>query len=582
MKNNDISDATKQNWKRLKTQSTGRLTNRANKKKSEKRVIPVERCSNPLTENFIAILASKIELGQFSIESVLFSLCLNLFIRNDISNSSQAARFLKEYAGISVIKEFINIDIPSEFDILGTIYQSLLSEGEKNQKGSYYTPKFIVEAMLDNKIYSSDMRFLDPCCGSGAFLLCVEGINPRNIYGCDIDSTSVMIAKANLILKYKSLDENYYPNVVCLNFLSNELFDYSVVDSLGKFDLIATNPPWGASNSEYVDAFIKSGESSSQFFVKSYFMLKEGGKMAFLLPISILNVKTHKDIRAFMLNNGSLNRITVFTKLFSGVTTQYVNIEHSKTLPVKKVEFISQGRTTVVNKENLYKTEAYTFTNIELEDEIIINKIKNKGTLTLKDSLWALGIVTGDNENKLHDVCGLGEEKIYTGKEISTYRLLEAKKYILFDRKQLQQVAKDYFYRCEEKLIYKFISKRLVFAYDNTGSLFLNSANILIPKIEGMSIKTVMAFLNSPIFQYLYIKLFDEIKILKGNLCMLPFPKLSPVDDETISKIVDGILGGNDDYVKKLDIWMKNFYSLTNDEMIRIKGIANGKTSSIS
>lgn len=40
-----------------------------------------------------------------------------------------------------------------------------------------------------------------------------------------------------------------------------------------------------------------------------------------------------------------------------------------------------------------------------------------------------------------------------------------------------------------------------MFAYDDTSSLFLNSANILIPNIPGMSTKTVLAFLNSSLYR---------------------------------------------------------------------------------
>ena len=96
-------------------------------------------------------------------------------------------------------------------------------------------------------------------------------------------------------------------------------------------------------------------------------------------------------------------------------------------------------------------------------------------------------------------------EKIYTGKEIKPYFLEQARHYIFYQRQALQQTAKEEYYRAKEKLVYKFISKKLVFAYDNTGSLFLNSANILIPSIPNMSIKTVMAFLNTPLYQFLYI-----------------------------------------------------------------------------
>ncbi len=97
-----------------------------------------------------------------------------------------------------------------------------------------------------------------------------------------------------------------------------------------------------------------------------------------------------------------------------------------------------------------------------------------------------------------------------------------ATKYLRYDRNALQQVAPDAIYRAPEKLVYKFISDKLVFAYDASGSLFLNSANILVPAIPSMSAKAVMAFLNSTLFQFVYAKLFGKVRTRKENLIELP------------------------------------------------------------
>ena len=161
-------------------------------------------------------------------------------------------------------------------------------------------------------------------------------------------------------------------------------------------------------------------------------------------------------------------------------------------------------------------------------------------------------------------------EKIYTGKEILPYRLKPAKNYIYYDRKQLQQVAKEEYYRAKEKLVYKFISNRLVFAYDDTASLFLNSANILIPQIPNMSIKTVLGFLNSQLYQCLYCKLFSEIKVLKGNLIELPFANITQEQDKLISTYVQSILDGKDDYIVKVQ---EEIYKLFEIDDLQIKYI---------
>ena len=139
---------------------------------------------------------------------------------------------------------------------------------------------------------------------------------------------------------------------------------------------------------------------------------------------------------------------------------------------------------------------------------------------------------------------------------------------MFYDRSQFQQVAKDEIYRSPEKLVYKFISDKLVFAYDDNKSLFLNSSNILIPSIPGMSVKTVMAFLNSDLYSFLYRKLFGEIKILKGNLLELPFPAISVETNTEIEQIIDQIIISQDaSLVGTLQKIIYDVFQLTEEEV---------------
>ena len=238
---------------------------------------------------------------------------------------------------------------------------------------------------------------------------------------------------------------------------------------------------------------------------------------------------------------------------------------------------ISKQLVAVMNRETKYKITELCIAEIGRQKEFskllesdlkiqllnvhgTVQKILEKGKYNLKDSVWALGVITGDNKNKVKNRQGRGLEPIYTGKEIEAYTLKQPSKYIKYERSDFQQVAKDEIYRADEKLVYKFISKNLVFAYDNHKSLFLNSANILIPKIPGMSIKTVLAFLNSELFKFLYKSLFGEIKILKGNLMELPFPEISAETDKKLTELVDEVLNGNKESIKKIDNVIFNFF----------------------
>ena len=572
-----ISNATLRNWERLKARSNERLTTRANKRKSKKRILPLEYISHRTNISFVQNTLGYIDDNDIDIMSAILSLGVSLLQINGIYKKPHVATVLSDYSDIELIDELSFSAIPiDEFDILGLIYQSYLQEGKKNTTGSYYTPQKIVCNMTNGFKFSNGELFFDPCCGSGAFLLSVAASNPSQLYGVDNDRIAVLISKINMLLKYR--DKEFIPQIYCLDFLTG----YSVMQQnpvLKKtFDYIATNPPWGAKDCYSNIHAITSKETFSYFFVKAFEQLKEDGTIRFLFPEAILNVKAHKDIRKYILEQAGLISITTYDDMFSGVTTRYVDIECGKSADKCKFDVYAGDRKRSIEIKNVYETENLIFNLLSDDDLSIIRIVKDKGKYSLQNSIWALGVVTGDNKGKLFSECHEGMEKIYTGKEIQPYILRPEKNYILYDRANLQQVAKEEIYRAPEKLVYKFISNKLVFAYDDSASLFLNSANILIPNIPSMDVKTVMAFLNSSLFQFMYIKLFGEVKILKGNLIELPFPEISNHENKQISSLVDDVLHGDSLKQEAIDNSIFSIYGLTQKQIQYVRRMVNGET----
>lgn len=571
-----ISDATLRNWEKLNTKTTGRLTTRANKRKSKKRILPMEYISNKDNIAFVQNTLDYIDENDIEITSAILSLGISLLKRENLYTCRHVTDVLEEYIDIVVIDELVSFNLPTdEFDILGLIYQSYLQEGKKNIIGSYYTPQKIAYNMTKDFDLSHGELFFDPCCGSGAFLLTVSASEPKQIFGVDNDKVAVLISKINMLLKYR--DVEFIPQIYCVDFLMG----YSVIQQHPifekNFDYIATNPPWGAMD-DYSNIYaITSKETFSYFFVKAFEQLKENGTIRFLFPESILNVKVHKDIRKFILDRAGLVSIATYDDMFSGVTTKYVDIECSNRANRSTFVVCAGDKKRTVEIKTVYETENLIFNLLSDDDLSIVRIVKDRGKNSLQNSTWALGVVTGDNKGRLFPEWHEGMEKIYTGKEIQPYVLRPAKNYILYDKANLQQVAKEEIYRAPEKLVYKFISKKLVFAYDNSASLFLNSANILIPNVPSMSIKTVMAFLNSSLFQFMYIKLFGEVKILKGNLIELPFPEISTTDNEKIAALVDEILSGNSKKQEEIENYIFSVYGLTDEQKTYVRRMINGK-----
>lgn len=564
-----ISEATSRNWARLHSDSSGRLMSRANKQLSTKTILPLEYFSNKENIADIQRFVTFCKEKNYKVEDVLFSVGVDLLKKAGIYDKPHVAAALSSWRSPSTLSSLSTLSsssllalppLPSdEFDLLGLLYQCFLVEGEKNRKGSYYTPLEVARNMTKGLDFSKGQTFFDPCCGSGAFLLALDGASPEQVFGCDNDPIAVMIAKFNLLLKYPS--QVFDPQVVCCDYLSPKNPEVSKNSKNPKSpSFIISNPPWGAVIFDEKNNPISTKESFSFFFEKAFNQLEEGGTIRFLLPESLLNVKCHRNFRKFLLENTDIQSITLYNGSFSGVQTKYIDISvcHSEPRrgeePANRyVNVYENGSSRLVLTDAFHLTNNLNFNLLSDSDLEKVQKILAKKKYTLKDSIWALGVITGDNKNKVKTKRGRGMEPIYTGKEIEAYTLKRPRKFIKYKRTDYQQVAKDEIYRADEKLVYKFISKNLVFAYDDSKSLFLNSANILIPRIPGMSIKTVLAFLNSELFKFLYKSLFGEIKILKGNLLELPFPAISPETDKKLTELVNEVLKGNNNALQLID-----------------------------
>ena len=568
-----ISKATENNWKRLHTQTDKRLTARANKRKSEKRFIPTEYITHDRNVPAIAEIIKQANYTNDSLENILYTIAITLLKQKNILNKDHVQKVLSDYP-YQYIKEFSSLLIPEdEKDLLGVVYQSLRTEGSKNISGSYYTPSQITDNMCNNIVVSEGQNALDPCCGSGAFLLSIRCAHPECLYGFDIDPIAVMLARINLLLKYSNFE--FSPNVYTFDYLEpNEIFSKSNALRMMKFDYIVTNPPWGAMQKIFCSE-ITSGETFSYFFVKSFSQLKNGGTISFLFPESIANIKTHRDIREFILFKTKICSINVVERNFTGVLTRHLAITCKKSTEQSGVIPVSEHNHIIfIPVSQLREATDYIFSFNAHELQTIIDKIALVGKHYLTNSDWALGIVTGNNKEFLHDTQSEGEEPIYTGKEVTPYFLKHAKHFIRYERGKFQQVAKDMYYRSDEKLVYKFISQKLVFSYDNQRSLLLNSANILIPHIKNMSTKTVLAFLNSYVLQFYYTKRFNVLKVLKSNLMQLPFPEITTEQNLIIERYVNQLLSMGSSSIalrNELENEIFKLYQLTPGESITIR-----------
>lgn len=466
-----------------------------------------------------------------------------------IKNKKQALNFAKEYPSLFSF----DYTYEEKEDVLGLIYISCKNIGNRKATGSYYTPTRIVNNLITSLELNNNTTILDPCCGTGNFLLQLpDNIPFKNIYGIDIDSTSVKITRINMAL--------HYPEIP-INVISEHITegDYLFDSDIPEVSMIIGNPPWGYSFSEVQKKNLKQKykattntniESYDIFLEKSLDILKENGKVSFVLPEALLNVKAHSDIRKIILAKANIKKLKYLGNAFDGVQCPCIIINLEKNLKehTTKGMLVDDGtREFRINTKRDLNSEYFSFLTNDEEYKILkkIRNFKNCTNLSGKAD-FALGIVTGNNKEIISSEKNKKNEIVLKGLDICKFRIKPSRNFIIFDPEKFQQVADEKMYRAKEKLLYRFISNQLVFAYDDKQTLSLNSCNIVIPRIPDIKIKYVLSILNSRVAQFIYKKEFNSIKVLRSHIESFPIPLVDSSTQDLIIKITDKLIAGLD------------------------------------
>ncbi|GIJ21216.1 Eco57I restriction-modification methylase domain-containing protein [Micromonospora lutea] len=268
---------------------------------------------------------------------------------------------------------------------------SYLRQIEERCKAEYGLKAEILDATYEKRekqAYSKyqdflqNIRVLDPACGSGAFLVhvldyllaenqrvdailggslmsvddYVREILQRNIYGVDVNEESVEITKLSLWLKTARPGKKLTAldgTIRCGNSLISDpayagkrAFDWQLnfkdVFSAGGFDVIVGNPPYVRSRDNSFDdvkEYIRSNFANLHekpnlyllFMEQSMRLLRDGGKLGFVVPNSWLGMESAKKTRKMLLDETTLERfVNLKGESFEGVNVETVVFVLSK------------------------------------------------------------------------------------------------------------------------------------------------------------------------------------------------------------------------------------------------------------
>ncbi|WP_083007728.1 class I SAM-dependent DNA methyltransferase [Halomonas sp. GT] len=190
---------------------------------------------------------------------------------------------------------------------LGDMYEGLLeinASEKKSGAGQYFTPRVLINAMVELMKPTLDDVIVDPTAGTGGFLISahhhiganndVEALDEaaydryqhKTFYGMEFVPDTRRLALMNLMLHDIAIDD-HHAGILFGDTLSNE------GKQLPKASLLLANPPFGTKQGGGIPTrddllFYSSNKQLAFLHLMYHVMLKPGGRAAVVLPDNVL------------------------------------------------------------------------------------------------------------------------------------------------------------------------------------------------------------------------------------------------------------------------------------------------------
>ena len=209
-----------------------------------------------------------------------------------------------------------------EGDFKGAVYESILEKNGQDKKsgaGQYFTPRALIQTIVEVVDPKITETVADPACGTGGFLLAAydhmkiqskdiekqKFLKNNALFGADNTSLVVTLASMNLYLHDIGVGK------------SPIAYQDSLIDTSDKvYDVILANPPFGTRPQGSVEVavnrpeFVKTSDNQVNFLQHIMSMVRTGGRVGVVLPDSVLtDTGATEKVREKLLRDFNLHTI---------------------------------------------------------------------------------------------------------------------------------------------------------------------------------------------------------------------------------------------------------------------------------
>lgn len=410
------------------------------------------------------------------------------------------------------------------------------------------------------------------------------------------------------------------------------------------FGVVIGNPPYlnvelvAAEQKDYFAAryetFYKRFDVFGLFFECSLCQLARSGIVAFIIPAQIFNNLSYKKLRDLMLSNRWLQEVLylgdkIFIAANNDVCVLFLNTAGVSSIRLVDALDFENPSVTVVAPSHFAQFGGVISVSSSAGADDIASKVFRPGAARVRQQFEVFqGVVTGNNpvflpepdqivdaklEKKLlHLVLhGRDFEKwhihntsrriLYVDSDTDLKKFPNAERWLLQHRNELKTrrecvngVIAWYSLQWPRKkelldVVPKIavqatrnprIKTRIVAALDEEGCYGTQGLNFIVPTTDGVSVKALLAFLNSSLVNWLFRTRFLNVAIKAEYLKDLPLPPLNAQQTKQLITLVDRILAAkranaNADtsaLEREIDQHVYALYGLTPEEIQIVEG----------
>jgi len=262
----------------------------------------------------------------------------------------------------SVIEHLQSVNFSkTDLDTKGVAFERFMEDFFKGKMGQFFTPREIIQFCIRVLNPDENKLVLDPACGSGGFLLNAmdyvrvlakkehpddpeeyyrmwHDFAANKLFGIEINDQIARVCKMNMIIH-----DDGHTNVVSTDSLKDVEDIHKIHQGFGKnkFDIILTNPPFGAvvkgTEKPYLKDYDLGKDKKNQktevlFIERCLEFLKAEGKMGIVLPDGILTNSSLQYVRDFLMEKSKILAVIslpqfAFSHFGAGVKSSLVFVE---------------------------------------------------------------------------------------------------------------------------------------------------------------------------------------------------------------------------------------------------------------